>query len=76
MLTSADLCERIRELQKAISEGTVNVEIRKRSARVQVLQNLLDGLRNVIAARAQPYGRARPPSARFAGRVWFPRHRL
>jgi len=52
MLTNADLCARIRELQKTISEGTIDVEIRRRSARVQVLQNLLDRLVNVITARA------------------------
>jgi hypothetical protein len=55
MLTNADHCSRIRELQQTFAAGVVDVEIRKRSARVQVLQNRLDGLLALSAARPLRY---------------------
>jgi hypothetical protein len=43
---------RIHELKTTIAEGVIACEIRKRSARVQVLQNTLDRMCNLIEARA------------------------
>ena len=46
---------RIEELKTTIAQGVIQLEIRARSARVQVLQNLLDRMRNLIEARAFEY---------------------
>ena len=45
----------INELKTAIAAGVIACEIRQRSARVQVLQNTLDRMRNLIEARAIEY---------------------
>jgi hypothetical protein len=45
----------------------------------ELLTVLIEAFEDANYARqpvAQPYGKARTPSARLAGRVWFPRHRL
>jgi len=55
MRTNADLRSRIRELQATLAAGVVDVEIRKRSARVQVLQKRLDRMLALSAARALEY---------------------
>jgi hypothetical protein len=55
MRTNADLRSRIRELQSTLAAGVVDVEIRKRSARVQVLQKRLDRMLALSAARALEY---------------------
>jgi hypothetical protein len=47
---------RINELKTAIAAGVVDLEIRKRSARVRVLQNNLNRLLGLIGARAVMYG--------------------
>jgi hypothetical protein len=44
---------RVKELQTAIAANTMVLEISNRNARVQVLQDLFDRLRNLIAARAK-----------------------
>jgi hypothetical protein len=46
---------RIAELKTVIAKGVVSLEIRARSARVQVLQSNLDRLRNLIESRAFVY---------------------
>ena len=52
MLTNADVCARIRELQQTLAAGTIALEISSRSARVQALQNRWNRLRQVIQERA------------------------
>ena len=47
---------RINELKTTIAAGVVDLEIRKRSARVRVLQNNLNRLLGLIEARAVMYG--------------------
>jgi hypothetical protein len=43
------------ELKTTICEGIVQLEIRKRSARIQILQNQLDGMLELQRARALEY---------------------
>jgi Terminase small subunit len=57
LLTNADLCTRIRELQETLSAGTITLEISSRNARVQALQNRWDLMRQVIAERSQFYAK-------------------
>jgi hypothetical protein len=45
----------INELKTTIAEGVIACEIRRRSARVQVLQNTLDRMRDLIEAGAIEY---------------------
>jgi phage terminase small subunit len=52
LLTNANVAARIKELKTATAESVVKVEIRKRSARVQVLQNIVVRLSGLIDARA------------------------
>jgi hypothetical protein len=52
MLTNAHICARIRELQETLSVGTIALEISRRNARVQALQDRWDRLRQVIDERA------------------------
>jgi hypothetical protein len=52
LIAKDDVRLRIDELKRAISEGVIKLEIRERSARVQILQNNLDRMRQIIAARA------------------------
>jgi gas vesicle protein len=56
LITKDRVYARIEELKKAISDGVIQLAIRERSARVQILQDNLDRLRKVIAARAFEYG--------------------
>ena len=46
---------RIEELKKIICDGIVRLEIRERSSRVQILQDVLDRIRQLMAARAFEY---------------------
>jgi hypothetical protein len=55
LLTNARVSARIEELKTSIAEGVVKVEIRKRSARVEVLQNNLNRMLGLIEARALEY---------------------
>jgi hypothetical protein len=55
LITNEQVSRRIEELQTKISAGVVQLAIRERSARVQVLQDNLDRMRQVIAARAFEY---------------------
>ena len=52
LLTNANVAARIKELKTATAESVVKVEIRKRSARVQILQNIVVRLSGLIDARA------------------------
>ena len=64
LLTNADLCARIRELQETLSAGTIALEISSRNARVQALQHRWDRMRRVIDERA-----ASPDFAEVPGRT-------
>src|SRR5450755_3396675 len=55
LLTNANVSARIRELKTATAESVVKIEIRKRSARVQVGQNIVDRLCRLREARALEY---------------------
>jgi phage terminase small subunit len=55
LLTNANIAARIKELKTATAKSVVKIEIRKRSARVQVLQNTLHRLCSLIEARALEY---------------------
>ena len=55
LLTKAGVSARIKELKTSIAESVVKVEIRKRSARVEVLQNILNRMCSLIEARALEY---------------------
>jgi phage terminase small subunit len=55
LLTNADVSARIEELRTSIVEVVVQVDIRKRSARVQVLQNNLNCMWELVEARASEY---------------------
>ena len=55
LLANANVSARIKELKTATAEIVVKVEIRKRSGRVQVLQNILDRLCRLREARALEY---------------------
>src|ERR1035437_1572739 len=52
---NAAICARIKELQTAVAERVVSAEIRSRNWRVQVLQQRLDGMLALSAARAEMY---------------------
>src|SRR5450432_4499871 len=52
MLTNADICSRLAELQLTLAAGTIALEISSRNARVQALQDRWDRLRRVITERA------------------------
>ena len=55
LMTNANVLARIKELKTATAASVVKVEIRKRSARVQVLQNIVDRLYRLTEARALEY---------------------
>jgi len=55
LLTDPNVSARIEELKTSIVEGVVEVDIRKRSARVQVLENNLNCMLGLIEARALEY---------------------
>jgi hypothetical protein len=55
LLQNAAICARIKELQTAVAERVVSAEIRRRNWRVQVLQQRLDGMLALSAARAEMY---------------------
>jgi phage terminase small subunit len=55
LMTNANVLARIKELKTARAACVVKVEIRKRSARVQVLQNIVDRLYRLTEARALEY---------------------
>jgi hypothetical protein len=52
---SPRVSRRIEELKRKISDGVVQLEVRQRSARVQILQNSVDGMLQVKAAHALEY---------------------
>ena len=52
LMTKPNVSERIKELKGAIAQSAVAVEIRERSARLQVLQKNLDGMLRLIEMRA------------------------
>ena len=52
LITNEYISARINELKSTIAAGVVDLEIRKRSAHVQVLQDQLDGMPNLQRARA------------------------
>jgi hypothetical protein len=54
-MTNASVSARIKELKTATAANVVKVEIRKRSARVQVGQNIVDRLCRLREARALEY---------------------
>jgi hypothetical protein len=54
-MTNANVSARIKELKTATAKSVVKIEIRKRSARVHVLQNTLHRLCSLIEARALEY---------------------
>jgi hypothetical protein len=49
---NAVVCSRVRELQEALSAGTIALAVSSRKARVQALQNRWDKMRRVIDERA------------------------
>src|SRR6478672_9432828 len=55
LLTNAKVAARIKELKTTTAASVVKVEIRKRSGRIQVLQNNLDRMCRLIEARALEY---------------------
>jgi hypothetical protein len=55
-MSNDGILKRIEELKTAIAAGVVDVEIRKRSARVRVLQDKLNRMCALIEARAVMYG--------------------
>src|SRR5450631_1772845 len=55
LMTNANVSARIKELKTAHAANVVKVEIRKRSARVQVGQNIVDRLCRLREARALEY---------------------
>ena len=55
LLANASVSARIEELKTSIAEGVVAVEIRKRSSRVEVLQDNLNRMCGLIEARALEY---------------------
>jgi anti-sigma28 factor (negative regulator of flagellin synthesis) len=55
LLTDANVSARIEELKTSIAEGVVEVDIRKRSARIQGLENNLNCMLGLIEARALEY---------------------
>jgi phage terminase small subunit len=55
LLANAGVSARIKELKTSIAEGVMKVEIRKRSARLEVLENILNRMRALIEARALEY---------------------
>jgi phage terminase small subunit len=55
LMTNAKVSARIKELKTATAANVVKVEIRKRSARVQVGQNMVDRLCRLRDARALEY---------------------
>src|ERR1035437_1219173 len=55
LLQNAAICARIKELQTVVAERVVSAEIRRRNWRVQVLQQRLDGMLVLSAARAEMY---------------------
>ncbi len=67
LLTNGNISARIKELKTAAAEIVVKVEIRKRSGRVQVLQNNLNRLRSLIDARALEYSNPSGWGYRVAG---------
>ena len=52
LIANEKVSMRIEELKEKISEGVVRLEVRKRSARLQILQSSVDGILQVIAGRA------------------------
>ena len=57
--TNANVAARIKELKTANAANVVRVEIRKRSARIRVRQNIVDGSRHrsVLRERSRVSGR-------------------
>jgi hypothetical protein len=55
LLSNAEVSSRVRELEETVSAATIALEIRKRSARVKVLQEQLDGMLAVQQARRALY---------------------
>src|SRR5450759_4126696 len=55
LITNDGVCARIKELQTAVAERVVSAEIRRRNWRVQVLQQRVDGMLALSAARAEMY---------------------
>jgi Terminase small subunit len=55
LMANDKVSARIEELKRTICDGVVQLEIRERSARIQILQNSADGMRRVIATRAYEY---------------------
>ena len=56
---------RIKEFQTVIAERVVTAEVRRRSWRVQVLQNRIDGMLALSQARAKMYADSRSEGHRF-----------
>src|ERR1019366_7224997 len=55
LITNDGVRTRIKELQTAVAERVVSAEIRRRNWRVQVLQQRVDGMLALSAARAEMY---------------------
>jgi phage terminase small subunit len=55
LLTDPNVSARVEELKTSIAEGAVEVDIRKRPARVQILQDNLNHMCSLIEARALEY---------------------
>ena len=55
LMTNDKVSARIQELKAIFSQGVIQLEIRERSARVQVLQNQLHRMLRLIDARAFEY---------------------
>jgi hypothetical protein len=55
LIKNYKVSRRIDELKEKISDGVVRLEIRERSVRLQILQSSVDGMRQVMAARALEY---------------------
>src|SRR5450755_1599512 len=58
MLTNADICSRLAELQLTLAAGTIALEISSRNARVQALQNRWDRMREGLEAILKERGQA------------------
>jgi hypothetical protein len=54
-MTNDKVSARIHELKAIFAEGVIQLEIRERNARVQILQDQLNRMRRLIEARASEY---------------------
>jgi Terminase small subunit len=64
LLRNAQVCARVQEIVATVSQATIALEICNRNARIQVLQDLLNGMRQVIQERAADPDMAEVPGGK------------